>query len=245
MSSQRSLNIMVTSGGTRVHIDDVRVITNLSGGTTGARIAECALESGHHVDYVHTAGATKLPFEEKLRLDVGADPEKELARVQQDLHRIRNLYRRLSLRPVDDFNAYNRLVGELLQTQVFDAVFMAMAASDYGPRREGGKIRSDANELNIRCEKLPKVVDSVKKIREHMLLVGFKLLSEEAGQAALLERAHSIIEKGAQDMVVANLVDNRFRPTLTSIVSKSGVIPVDRREMLAPMLIEQLEDALT
>lgn len=244
MSENRSLNIMVSSGGTIAPIDDVRVITNRSRGTTGARIAECALEKGHRVDYVHTAHATRLPFEDSLKIDVGADESEEIARMERDLPRIKELYRNLVLRPVDDFDTYQRTVVNLLKTQVFDAVFMAMAASDYGPKKMDGKIRSDADELNISCQKLPKVIDQVRAVRNGIFLVGFKLLAEEAGEQELLKRARTIIEKGEQDMVVANLVDKKFKPTLTRIVSREMVIPVERRGLLAPMLIEQLESAL-
>lgn len=38
------MNLAITSGGTRVAIDDVRILTNVSRGGTGAKIAEYALE---------------------------------------------------------------------------------------------------------------------------------------------------------------------------------------------------------
>lgn len=243
--SGKNLNIMVTSGGTRVPLDDVRVLTNLSKGTTGARIAEEALKVGHHVDYVHTAGATVLPFEQALKVDVGEDPEDEIARITQELPQIRELYRRLVLRGVSDFADYDRQLTELLKDQVFDAVFMAMAASDYGPKKEGGKISSDKDELIVVCQRLPKIIDRVKAIRRRMFLVGFKLLAESAGEDALLTKAHSIIASGKQDMVVANLVAEGFKPVLTRIVRKDHeVVPVPKRSDLAPMLIEQLGDSI-
>jgi len=43
------MRVLVTSGGTREPIDDVRVIANLSTGRLGARIADAAAAEGHEV----------------------------------------------------------------------------------------------------------------------------------------------------------------------------------------------------
>ena len=54
------MNVLITSGGTREYIDDVRVMTNISSGKLGAIIAERYLRDGHKVYYVHTKNA-ELP----------------------------------------------------------------------------------------------------------------------------------------------------------------------------------------
>jgi phosphopantothenoylcysteine synthetase/decarboxylase len=43
------MRVLVTAGGTRERIDDVRVIANLSTGRLGARIANVAQDAGHEV----------------------------------------------------------------------------------------------------------------------------------------------------------------------------------------------------
>ena len=46
------MNILVTSGGTREYIDDVRVLTNISSGKLGAKIATAFAKAGHNVEYL-------------------------------------------------------------------------------------------------------------------------------------------------------------------------------------------------
>jgi len=53
------MNILITSGGTREYIDDVRVLTNISSGMLGKIVAERFLRDGHNVFYVHTKTAHK------------------------------------------------------------------------------------------------------------------------------------------------------------------------------------------
>ncbi len=53
--------ILITSGGTREPIDDVRFITNASTGHTAAFIADQLIESGFNVTYLHAVNA-KLPI---------------------------------------------------------------------------------------------------------------------------------------------------------------------------------------
>ena len=48
----KQLKVAITSGGTREYIDDVRVITNISTGKLGAKIAEEFISHGHLIYYV-------------------------------------------------------------------------------------------------------------------------------------------------------------------------------------------------
>lgn len=51
------MNFLITSGATREPIDQVRFITNMSTGKTGASLAESLAKSGHKVTYLHGQGA--------------------------------------------------------------------------------------------------------------------------------------------------------------------------------------------
>lgn len=46
------LNVVITSGGTREYLDDVRVLTNISTGKLGSKIANEFISHGHDVTYV-------------------------------------------------------------------------------------------------------------------------------------------------------------------------------------------------
>jgi phosphopantothenoylcysteine synthetase/decarboxylase len=47
------MRVLVTSGGTREPIDDVRLLTNASTGRLGARMVDALLEAGHQVTLLH------------------------------------------------------------------------------------------------------------------------------------------------------------------------------------------------
>lgn len=53
------MRVVVTAGGTRERIDDVRVIANLSTGRLGARIASLAHSAGHDVLLLHGVHAVR------------------------------------------------------------------------------------------------------------------------------------------------------------------------------------------
>lgn len=58
-SENKSLNILITSGGTSEPIDNVRLITNTSTGETGSILADYFSEKGYAVTYVHSHSATQ------------------------------------------------------------------------------------------------------------------------------------------------------------------------------------------
>ena len=49
----KRLKVLITSGGTSEYIDDVRIITNISTGKLGAKIADAFNNAGHEVIYLH------------------------------------------------------------------------------------------------------------------------------------------------------------------------------------------------
>ena len=53
------MRVLVTAGGTREPIDDVRVIANTSTGRLGVRIAESAAAAGHFVTLLHGVHAAR------------------------------------------------------------------------------------------------------------------------------------------------------------------------------------------
>lgn len=55
------MKVLITSGGTKVPIDPVRDITNMSSGTFGSKIATEFLKTGQHVSFV-MAEKSKTPF---------------------------------------------------------------------------------------------------------------------------------------------------------------------------------------
>lgn len=54
---KKSINVLITSGGTQEPIDDVRLITNKSSGKTAAAIADSLISAGFDVTYLHAKSA--------------------------------------------------------------------------------------------------------------------------------------------------------------------------------------------
>jgi len=199
------MNVLVTSGGTIAPIDDVRQIRNVSTGRFGATIAEAALARGAHVWYLHTPGALR-PIDRSARFDLeSADPAAEfarLARLHEDWHAVRDRLRLVSL-PTGTMPEYAERFRTLLTSQPFDVAFLAMAAADYAPDPTPGKLTSTADELVIRCRRLPKLIATARDLAPSLYLVGFKLLSH-VPTAELIRQATEAGRANRADLTVAN-----------------------------------------
>src|SRR5437899_9099274 len=98
------MNILVTAGNTQTPIDQVRCITNIFSGRTGAQIATAAHRRGHTVTLL-----TSHP--EVIRKDAPAER-----------------WTTRSYRTFDDLHA---LMGELVPGNRFDVLIHAAAVSDF------------------------------------------------------------------------------------------------------------------
>ena len=199
------MNVVVTAGGTRAPIDDVRHIANVSTGRFGASIAEAALRRGAAVWYVHAPGALR-PFETASRFDLDApDPLAEhdrLDRLRSCWLEARDRYYPAPLR-TGTVPEYAACLESILRGNPIDVAFLAIAASDFAPEPIEGKIPSDAETLTIRCRRLPKVIRSVRDWSPAIYLVGFKLLSN-ALHDDLIRQALAGCESNRADLTVAN-----------------------------------------
>jgi phosphopantothenoylcysteine synthetase/decarboxylase len=185
-----AMNILVTGGGTIAPIDDVRAITNTSTGRFSSAISEAALRRGAKVWHVHTPSAI-VPLPAQVSVDLDAE------RVA--------LRDRLTLLPLAEGTVpeYLATLRSLLVSQPFDAVFLAMAVSDYAPEPIIGKLNSDLDELVIRCKRVPKVIQSARDWAPATYLVGFKLTSG-ASEAELIDRATEANKVNRTELTVAN-----------------------------------------
>ncbi len=199
------MNVVVTAGGTRAPIDDVRHIANVSTGRFGASIAEAALRRGASVWYVHAPPALR-PFDLASRFDLDApDPLAEhdrLDRLRDDWLAARDRYHPVPL-TTGTVPEYAGRLESVLRERPIDVVFLAMAASDFAPEPIVGKIPSDAETLTLRCRRLPKVIRSVRDRSPSTYLVGFKLLSS-APHADLIRQALAGCRSNRADLTIAN-----------------------------------------
>ena len=199
------LKVLVTAGGTLAPIDDVRQIANTSTGRLGAGIAEAVLDRGAAVWYLHAPGALR-PFDRAARLDLDApDPAAEFARLAAVRDRWLGVRDRCHLAPLraGTMPEYAERFRALVAEQRFDAIFLAMAASDYAPDPAAGKLASDRDELVIRCHRLPKLIANARDLAPAAYLVGFKLLAD-APHDELIRQAVAATRVNRVDLTVAN-----------------------------------------
>lgn len=154
------MKILVTAGATREPLDEVRFVSNVSSGKTGAALADALLGFGHDVTLLRGEGSAKPQHV----------PDCETFSSCADL--LARLRRRLGTGLFDA------------------VVMTAAVADYRPDTTQSGKIRSDANELVVRLVRNPKILPQLKLLSPRPLrVVGFKFTvgaDFEARRAAVL-----------------------------------------------------------
>lgn len=148
--------VLITAGGTREYIDDVRVVTNISTGALGARIAEEFYARGWQVYYLHSKQGA-MP-----RVMEGISDSSRISTYQyvtvQDL--MENM--------------------KWLVEYGMDVVVHSAAVSDFTFKRDGAvKLSSGSPEAFIEYMRktitpTPKIIQEIKRWDPRVTLVGFK-----------------------------------------------------------------------
>jgi phosphopantothenate-cysteine ligase/phosphopantothenoylcysteine decarboxylase/phosphopantothenate--cysteine ligase len=236
------VKILVTAGNTQTVIDQVRCITNVFSGRTGAQIAAEAFERGHAVTLL-----TSHP-------EVLASVPGVRARYAPDWR----------VRPYRTFEELETLMAASITDGGFDAVIHAAAVSDYRvtgvyapeggtpfdpgemswaadaerPRlvdATAGKVKSHHPELWLQLQPAPKLVDKIRSVWGFEgILVKFKL---EVGvtEAELLAVAEASRKQSGADLVAANTLEGMHDWAFLG-AGDGGYDPVPRHE-LARVLI--------
>jgi len=237
------VNILVTAGNTQTLIDQVRCITNIFTGRTGAAVALEAQRRGHAVTLL-----TSHP-----------DVVDDLKEVRQSLAENWSVQR---YRTFDDLDAR---LAELVPQAGLDALIHSAAVSDYrsagvfapdaGTRFDAaercwtgagkltdmtaGKVKSDAPELWLRLVRTPKLVDKVRTAWGFTgVLVKFKL---EVGvdDARLVEIAERSRRQSSADLMIANTLDGAARWAFLG--PRGGQYQRISRPALAEQVIDAVE----
>lgn len=210
---------IVTAGGTREPIDDVRVVANSSRGRFGAAIANALAERGVEV--------TVLGSREMLSHSDWLLPE------------VRAI-------PFGSFLDLAALLDLHLRTAP-DLLFMAAAVADYSPEPAAGKIRSTGATLDLRLTKNPKLLSSLReRCGDHSFLVGFKLLSHVSA-TELVDVASAQCRDNRLDLTVANDLAH-FTPRLhpvTLVTPDEAPVPIHATRLeVAARLVDTCLDRL-
>lgn len=216
------MKVLITSGGTKIKIDSVRDITNMSSGTFGSKIATQFLELGHQVVFLH-AKNSKTPF--KLELDLLTDNSalQKVMYKQRDVFRYQSLGATYQEQTFQYYQDYAQNLWNLIESQKPDIVILVAAVSDYDVKNSvNGKIRS-SSDMNIELTILPKLISQIKLKHPEVFLVGFKLLVDSTEEQLKTEILKSI-ENNQCDLVVGNdLTDLKNGKHKLLVASKSNI----------------------
>ena len=197
------MKILLTSGGTKIPVDRVRDITNMSNGTFGSRIAHVALESGGRVFFLH-AKHSCTPF--SCTFDFANGFFKNLAEfLRMSIFGLKH-HRRYESAEFRNFDDYEIGLQKAIKEFRPDVIILAAAVSDYGVKNYiDGKLRTSEDQ-SIDLYPLEKIIGKVKGWAPYAALVGFKLLIED--DDAVVEAAKTSILNNGCSIVVANTLQS-------------------------------------
>lgn len=214
VKTPRAVKVLVTAGGTREALDEVRSITNTSTGRSGALLAERLSELGADVTLLRSsAGAKASPGLPQKEFTSFADLERELS----ETLKAGGFTHVIQMAAVSDYG--------LASTDV-----------DGKPWPAGGKIPSD-REVTLHLKPLPKLIRRLKDWGGPSLeVVGFKLTagaSTDERRAA----AKKVLESAA--MVIGNdlsEIDDAHGNHPYVLYTAKAALPLDGFEEMAAAL---------
>lgn len=191
MSNLIGRKIMVTCGGTREYLDDVRVVTNISSGALGVKITEELLECGASVYLVQAKNSpwtpTQVPGERVFSSSRSVYSRHEFVTTNDLMHTMHRL--------IDNFE--------------IDTVIHSAAVSDFtfvnpgGVKLSSGSPQAFVEYIRKTITTTPKIISYVKKWNKNIVLVGFKFTVGKTVQE-LCQIALDNLKKNKADLVVAN-----------------------------------------
>ena len=230
---------LITSGGTKVPIDEVRHVGNMSSGKFGAEIAQEALRDGHRVTFLCAKGSVRP---DRVTLNIG-DPDmpRDIGKVLWDTSYIAACRDRLAVVEYHDFADYAEKLQHILRQTKPAVTVLTAAVSDYGMPPTGGKISSDKDEITFTMTRLPKLISQIKIWCPSTYLVGFKLLVD-ATPEKMADAAAKQIATARSDLVVANDLREIKQGKHVLYLFRPNGKNVDVRVNLARNLIRILDD---
>lgn len=194
------MKILITSGGTKIPIDRVRSITNMSRGTFGSRIADAFFARGLEAFSCWSEHGKPI---EKITFFMAKGSKKPTLQNLND-ETYEDGYRPTEYVEYSTFDDYKSGIEELLKKETYDIIVVAAAVSDYGVANYyNGKYRSREDDMCIKLVKLPKVLPIMRKLAPNATICGFKLLVDST-EDELLDAMKKQISESDVDLVIGN-----------------------------------------
>ena len=216
------MKILITSGGTKIPIDRVRSITNMSRGTFGSRIADAFFDEGLAAFATQNEHGNPI---EKITFFMAKGSRKPTLQSLND-ETYEDGYRPIEYIEYSTFDDYKSGIEELLKKETYDIIVVAAAVSDYGVANYyNGKYRSREDDMCIKLVKLPKILPIMRKLAPNATICGFKLLVDST-ENELLEAMKKQIAESDVDLVVGNdLRDIKNNDHQLLVISKHDADP--------------------
>ena len=222
---KKTLNILITAGGTREDIDAVRGITNYATGRLGSLVADEFADENVSITYV-CGEDSALPF------------------INADVIRVRNAQGLLNV--MEELLVKKKFDCVIHSMAVSDYTPQAVLTADGKPIGQDKKISSDISEIMVYLKQTPKVIGRVKALQPETILVGFKLLMGVSDEE-LIYAAMRLMEKNSCDYVLANdLNDIKGDSHKALLINEHGVVcAAETKQEIAELLNETIRYKIT
>lgn len=182
-TSPTGKKILITSGGTSENIDSVRVLTNVSTGSTGVFLAEGLSKNGYDITLLRSEASKNSSFLPHIfNFNNFTSLEKQIKTLLQE-------------------NFFDLIIHAAAVSDYHFAGIEGLQTST--PTH--GKLSSEPEELRIRLLKNPKLVNELKKISKNkdIKLISFKLTDTDLIEIQK-KSVQNLFEKSNSDLILQN-----------------------------------------
>lgn len=212
MDKLKGKKIIVTAGPVWVPIDQMRVLTNIFGGSLGYVVAQELSDSGAEVVLLMGPGRIFFSGKEKFKV--------EKFKYYEEIYKI---------------------LKEKIGSGKYDAIIHSSAIPDYLPiKKKPGKIKSGKKELVIKLKPTVKIIDQFKKWDPEIFVVKFKLEVGKT-KKQLIDVAYKSMMNSKADLMVANELAGVKKKHIAYLIDKNKkVTNLKGREQIAKKLVKKI-----
>lgn len=230
INNLKSLNnhkkILITSGGTKEKIDNIRYITNLSTGKTGAEIADYFYLNGYEVTLLKTKEAALPGFDVNI---LEYENFKDINQILMAELNEKDYYSVIHLAAISDYSPTEIHIG--------NEKFCLPADS---------KISSNNNLINITLNRNPKIIDQIKSWskNKNLKLIGFKFANSSTSEESE-QFIKTLYSNSQADLIVFNTLDGRVnnRQTFFEVTNTKGMnVKASNPKDLAKILEQSIKE---
>lgn len=184
--------ILITSGGTKEKIDNVRYITNLSTGNTGTAIADYFASEGFDVTFIKSADSKSPNCNVNI---IEYEDFKSITNILKDELQKNDYHSVIHLAAISDYSPYKIVFGDKEESLPADV-----------------KLSSGYNSITVSLKRNDKIIDKIKNWSKNnkVKLIGFKFVNSEdsTDKEKIL---HKLFSSSNADFIVYNSYKNRVQ----------------------------------